>query len=153
MPKVGKRSFPYTPQGVRAATRAKVEAARPGVVAATKEAGKAAGAAAKTSAQASKAAVKAAPPKTLQQARTAVKEGVQAAGVAGVAAARTSVKASAAAAKTKRTPVAKADQPAVSAKISHLVEEGKPQDQSVATALNMAREKRLGPKGGYRKKK
>jgi hypothetical protein len=43
---------------------------------------------------------------------------------------------------------------AVSAKISKLVKkEGMPQKRAVATALNMSRAGRLGPKGGYRRKK
>lgn len=39
---------------------------------------------------------------------------------------------------------------AVSKKISHLVHEGKPQKQAVATALSMQREGRLTPSGGYK---
>ncbi len=38
-----------------------------------------------------------------------------------------------------------------SKKISKLVREGKSQDQAVATALNMERKGKLGPKGGYKK--
>lgn len=41
---------------------------------------------------------------------------------------------------------------AVSAKISKLVHEGKPQKQAVATALRMQRAGRLGPRGGYTRK-
>lgn len=52
-----------------------------------------------------------------------------------------------------KPPVPRAQQPAVSEKISKLVHEGKPQDQAVAMSLNMAREHRLGPKGGYKKAK
>lgn len=40
---------------------------------------------------------------------------------------------------------------AVSSKISKLVREGKPQKQAVATALNMEREGRLTPGGGYKR--
>lgn len=44
------------------------------------------------------------------------------------------------------------DHNTVSRKISHLVrKEGKPQKQAVAMALNMKREGRLGPRGGYRR--
>lgn len=44
------------------------------------------------------------------------------------------------------------DRNAVSRKISHLMrKEGKPQKQAVAMALNMKREGRLGPRGGYRR--
>lgn len=39
-----------------------------------------------------------------------------------------------------------------SAKISKLVSEGKPHDQAVAMALNMKREGRLTPSGGYVRK-
>ena len=38
-----------------------------------------------------------------------------------------------------------------SKKISHLVREGTPQDQAVATALSMKRAGRLGPSGGYKR--
>lgn len=41
---------------------------------------------------------------------------------------------------------------AVSAKIKKLVSEGKPTKQAQAIALNMGREGKLGPKGGYKKK-
>lgn len=41
----------------------------------------------------------------------------------------------------------------VSAKISKLRHEGKPQDQAVAMALNMKREGRLTKGGGYRRVK
>ena len=51
-----------------------------------------------------------------------------------------------------RKPISKTAQPRVSAKISHLVKkEGVKQSQAVATALNMQRKGRLGPKGGYRR--
>ena len=49
--------------------------------------------------------------------------------------------------------VSKAGQQRVSAKISHLMQEGIPQKRAVATALNMERKHRLGPKGGYKRKK
>lgn len=39
----------------------------------------------------------------------------------------------------------------ISAKISKLRHEGKPQQQAVATALNMARAGRLSARGGYRR--
>lgn len=39
----------------------------------------------------------------------------------------------------------------VSAKIRKLRREGKPQKQAVATALNMQRRGRLGPRGGYKR--
>jgi len=42
---------------------------------------------------------------------------------------------------------------AESKKISKLMHEGKSQDQSVAMALNMKREGRLTPSGGYRRKR
>lgn len=41
----------------------------------------------------------------------------------------------------------------VSAKISKLRHEGKPQDQAVATALSMKRAGRLTPGGGYKRVK
>jgi hypothetical protein len=47
----------------------------------------------------------------------------------------------------------KARKGAVSKKISHLVHEGKPQEQAVAMALNMKREGRLTSTGGYRRKR
>jgi hypothetical protein len=47
--------------------------------------------------------------------------------------------------------VQRAQRGRISAKISHLRAEGKPQAQAVATALNMARSGRLGPRGGYRR--
>lgn len=40
----------------------------------------------------------------------------------------------------------------ISTKISHLHDEGKPRKQSVAIALSMAKEGRLGPRGGYQRK-
>ena len=40
---------------------------------------------------------------------------------------------------------------AESRKISKLMHEGKDQDQAVAMALNMSREGRLTPSGGYRR--
>lgn len=41
----------------------------------------------------------------------------------------------------------------VGKKISHLMKkEGMPQKQAVAAALNMEREGRIGPRGGYRRK-
>ena len=40
---------------------------------------------------------------------------------------------------------------AESKKISRLVREGEPQDKAVAMALNMSREGRLTPSGGYRR--
>ena len=49
-------------------------------------------------------------------------------------------------------PISAAGRPRVSAKISHLVkQEGMPQKQAVAVALNMQRKGRLGQKGGYRR--
>ena len=53
---------------------------------------------------------------------------------------------------SKLPPVPKSARPAVSAKISHLTTEGKPQKQAVATALSMARAGQLGPRGGYKRK-
>lgn len=47
--------------------------------------------------------------------------------------------------------VQRAQRGRISAKISKLSHEGKPQEQAVATALSMARAKRLGPRGGYRR--
>lgn len=44
-----------------------------------------------------------------------------------------------------------ANSKAVSAKVSKLMHEGKPQKQAVATALSMQRAGRLGPRGGYKK--
>ena len=41
----------------------------------------------------------------------------------------------------------------VSKKISKLKHEGKPQDQAVATAINMEKEHRLTESGGYKRKK
>jgi hypothetical protein len=41
----------------------------------------------------------------------------------------------------------------VQLKISKLLSEGKPMKQAVAIALKMEEEKRLGPRGGYKKKK
>ena len=54
-----------------------------------------------------------------------------------------------------RTPIGKAGQKRVSEKISHLhkKEPGMSHEQMVAVALNMERKQRLGPKGGYKKKK
>ena len=46
--------------------------------------------------------------------------------------------------------VSKAGQARVAAKIRHLRKEGVPSKQAVAMALSMEREKRLGPRGGYR---
>lgn len=46
----------------------------------------------------------------------------------------------------------KAKNKAVGKKISHLMEEGKPQKQSVAMAMNMMREGRLTKEGGYIRK-
>ena len=40
---------------------------------------------------------------------------------------------------------------AISTKVSKLRHEGTPPRQAVATALSMARAKRLGPRGGYRR--
>ena len=48
-------------------------------------------------------------------------------------------------------PVKKGANVRVSTKIGTLRREGKPQDQAVAIALNMDRENRLGPRGGYRR--
>lgn len=42
------------------------------------------------------------------------------------------------------------NQPGVSAKISKLMHEGKPREQSIATALSMNRAGRLTSRGGYR---
>jgi hypothetical protein len=55
--------------------------------------------------------------------------------------------------KVDRKLAAQVDRNAVSRKISKLAHEGKPQDQAVAMALNMKREGRLGPRGGYRRVK
>lgn len=41
---------------------------------------------------------------------------------------------------------------AVSAKVAKLIDEGMPQKQAVAVALEMEREEQLGPRGGYRPK-
>jgi hypothetical protein len=41
----------------------------------------------------------------------------------------------------------------ISAKIRHLIKEGKSRDQAIAIAYNMEREGRLGPRGGYKRKK
>jgi hypothetical protein len=49
--------------------------------------------------------------------------------------------------KAKRNP----GDGAVSKKIGHLVREGKPQKQAVATALSMKRAGRLTPGGGYKR--
>ena len=46
-------------------------------------------------------------------------------------------------------PVPAAMRGRVSAKIRKLVREGKPQNVAVAMALSMARQGRLGPRGGY----
>tara|TARA_A100001391_G_scaffold204198_1_gene198991 strand:- start:1000 stop:1143 length:144 start_codon:yes stop_codon:yes gene_type:complete len=43
----------------------------------------------------------------------------------------------------KKTPVSK--------KIKKLKKEGKPRKQAIAIALSMKREKKLGPRGGYKK--
>lgn len=53
-----------------------------------------------------------------------------------------------------KKPVTRAGQKRVSAKISHLhkTEPGMPHKKMVAMALNMEREGRLGPKGGYKRK-
>lgn len=48
-------------------------------------------------------------------------------------------------------PRKRAKKSAESKKISKLMHEGKSQDQSVAMALNMKREGRLTPSGGYRR--
>lgn len=50
-------------------------------------------------------------------------------------------------------PKGKAARSRVSAKVSHLVEEGHPQKQAVAMAMSMEREHRLGPGGGYKRAK
>ncbi len=52
-----------------------------------------------------------------------------------------------------RGKASKEGQKRVSAKISHLREEGVPEKKAVATALNMERAGRLGPKGGYKRGK
>lgn len=49
--------------------------------------------------------------------------------------------------------VGKAGQSRVSKKIRHLVKEGTPQKQAVATALSMERADRITPAGGYRRVK
>jgi len=41
----------------------------------------------------------------------------------------------------------------VSKKISHLVHEGMPHKQAIATALNMEREHRITKSGGYKRKR
>ncbi len=51
----------------------------------------------------------------------------------------------------RRRPIPKAKRGRVSAKIRKLRAEGVPQKQAVAMALNMARARRLGPRGGYRR--
>ena len=56
--------------------------------------------------------------------------------------------------KVNRKLAEQMDRNAVSRKISHLVKsEGTPQKQAVAMALNMERQGRLGPRGGYRRVK
>tara|TARA_R110002020_G_scaffold164181_1_gene350654 strand:+ start:3149 stop:3286 length:138 start_codon:yes stop_codon:yes gene_type:complete len=44
-----------------------------------------------------------------------------------------------------------AENKVVSKKIKKLIDEGKSQQQAIAIALNMKREGKLGPKGGYKK--
>jgi len=49
----------------------------------------------------------------------------------------------------KKGPIRKALKGRVSKKIAHLVKEGTPQRQAIATALSMARKKRIGIGGEY----